>query len=125
MKANPRGAVFEKFAEKTLVSLGFKILARNFYSKRGEIDIIAQKGDIIAFVEVKARKQDSMVSGFSAVTPHKQRKIIATALWYLKTHPCDLQPRFDVFSIVTENGVVISHDYLEGAFDGEAYYRRR
>lgn len=121
MKPNPRGAVGEEYAAGILSGLGYRILARNFSSRYGEIDIIAKKGDIIAFIEVKTRKSGGMVSGFEAVTKAKQRKIIVTAMWYLKSHAFDLQPRFDVFCVEMRNGVIISHDYLEGAFDSGAY----
>ncbi len=124
MKANPLGAQGEDFAAKTLAELGYKILERNFSSKYGEVDIIATQGDILAFVEVKTRKENSMVSGVLAVTAAKQRKIIATALWYMNIHTLDLQPRFDVFSVITRGKDIISHSYLEGAFDGEAYYKK-
>ena len=46
---------------------GYKIAARNYRIKGGEIDIVAENGDYIAFVEVKARKPDSLVTGFEAV----------------------------------------------------------
>lgn len=125
MKANPKGVAGEDYAAAELEKLGYKIVCRNFHSRFGEVDIIAEKDEIIAFVEVKARKADGMVTGFEAVTAAKQRKIIATALWYLARYHSELQPRFDVFSVTTgKKGEIISHDYLEGAFDGGAYYKK-
>lgn len=121
MKANPKGAAGEEYAAGVLADLGYEIKARNFRSRYGEVDIIAQKDGVIAFVEVKSRRAGSAVSGFEAVTRGKQRKIIATAMWYLKARRCDLQPRFDVFSAVISGGGIVSHDYLEGAFDVGAY----
>ena len=50
---------------------GYEILARNFHSRYGEIDIIAKREPYIAFVEVKARTERSLVSPFEAVTPQK------------------------------------------------------
>lgn len=123
MKPNPRGAAGEEYAANILSGLGYRILARNFSSRYGEIDIIAENGGVIAFIEVKTRKSGGMVSGFEAVTKAKQRKIIVTAMWYMKTHAVDLQPRFDVFCAQTRDGAIVSHDYLEGAFDGGAYPR--
>lgn len=122
MRPNPKGAAGEDYAAKVIEGMGYKILGRNFSSRYGEVDLIASKDDIIAFIEIKTRKTGSMVSGFGAVTASKQRKIIATALWYLKARRCDMQPRFDVFSVVTKaDGEILSHDYLEGAFDSGAY----
>lgn len=118
---NNVGKMGEDYACDILFELGYEILDRNFSSKYGEIDIVARKGGVIAFVEVKTRKSGGLVSGFEAVTTNKQRKIIVTAMWYLKNHKLDLQPRFDVFCATTDGGAVVSHDYLEGAFDCGAY----
>lgn len=121
MKPNPNGVLGEDYAAGVLEDLGYEILARNFHSRFGEVDIIAQKGGIIAFIEVKTRKTGSMVPGIEAVTRSKQRKIIATAICYMRACRCNLQPRFDVFSVVTNGGAAVSHDYIEGAFDSMAY----
>lgn len=118
-----KGARGEDFAAERLTALGYRVVDRNYHSRYGEVDIIAVKGDVICFVEVKTRRGDAMVSGAQAVSRSKQRKIITTALQYLQRHPeYDLQPRFDVFSVVTAGeGKAPEYDYLMGAFDGEAY----
>lgn len=118
-RARPKGKAGEDYAAGVLKRQGYVILARNFSARFGELDIIAQKDGILAFVEVKTRRRGSMVSGFEAVTPGKMRKIILTAQRYMSAAPgvCDLQPRFDVFSVITENGTVTEHIHLEGAFD--------
>ena len=54
-----------------LTERGYNIAARNFRIRGGEIDIIAENGDYIAFVEVKSRKPGSMVGGFEAVNKRK------------------------------------------------------
>jgi len=117
-EAGKRG---EKFAEGLLRQHGCRILATNYHSRFGEVDIIAREEAFLLFVEVKTRRRGSVVSGVDAVTPAKQRKIIATALQYLQEHPHeDLQPRFDVISIETgQRGEILDHEYLMGAFDGE------
>jgi len=125
MKSNPRGKYGENFAAETLKTLGYVILERNYSSRYGEIDIIATLEDTICFVEVKARRRDAQVSGSAAVTRQKQKRIIATALMYLQRNPSGLQPRFDVFSIVTrDDRQAESYDFLTGAFDSAAYYNR-
>lgn len=113
---NSTGKIGEKFVEEILAKKGYKIKCRNFNTKYGEIDIVACDDKYIVFVEVKTRKQDSMVSPFEAVTPSKQRKIILTAQYYLLKNPVDLQPRFDVAGVVTKNKEVISLDYITNAF---------
>ena len=72
----------------------------------------------IAFVEVKARVENSLVSPFEAITPRKQRKIIATAQEYLRQHPSGLQPRFDAAAVHLQEGTVVGQEYLENAFWG-------
>jgi putative endonuclease len=124
MKPNERGKPGEDYAAEILRGLGYRLLRRNYSCRFGEIDIIAAKGDIIAFVEVKTRRPGGMVSGVEAVTPAKQRRIVAAALIWMKITDCDLQPRFDILSVVAQDGVFYGHDRLEGAFDTEAYDKK-
>ena len=70
-----RGNLGEDFAAKYLQDEGYTILERNFNTRMGEIDIIAQKGKYIAFVEVKSRADDCLYLPREAVTHSKQRKI--------------------------------------------------
>lgn len=100
---------------------GYRIIARNYRIKGGEIDIIAENGDFIAFVEVKARKPDSLVTGFEAVNKRKQGLIIRTAADYCSKHPHMLQPRFDVAEVIISEGRVQSIDYVTNAFDTTGY----
>lgn len=68
-----KGKLGESKVCEYLAERGYTISARNYRIKGGEIDIIAENGDYIAFVEVKTRKPDSMVSGFEAVDRRKRR----------------------------------------------------
>ena len=95
---------------------GYEILKRNFHSRFGEIDIIARRGPYIAFVEVKTRAQNSLVSPLEAITPAKQRKLTATALEYLRQNPSKLQPRFDAAAVCLREGCFAVEQYLENAF---------
>lgn len=117
------GASGEDYAARLLAAGGYTILARNVHSRWGEVDIIAKTRDVLCFVEVKARRRNPVVTGAEAVSRTKQRKILRTALLYMQEHPeLDLQPRFDVFTVETDGrGGILSHEHLEGAFDGEAY----
>ncbi|MBR3420262.1 MAG: YraN family protein [Oscillospiraceae bacterium] len=96
---------------------GAEILCRNFTVRGGEIDIIAQQGEYLLFVEVKTRRPGSLVSGAAAVDARKQRLIIRTAEQYLLKYPSDLQPRFDVAETECSGGMIRHITYLEGAFD--------
>ncbi|PWJ15229.1 YraN family protein [Ruminococcus flavefaciens] len=104
-----------------LIERGYKITARNYRIKGGEIDIIAENGDYIAFVEVKSRKPDSMVSGFEAVNKRKRGLIIKTAADYCCKYPNILQPRFDVAQVIIDAGKVLSIDYILNAYDTTGY----
>lgn len=96
----------------------------NFHSKYGEIDIIAKNDKYIVFVEVKTRKQFSIVSPAGAVTKSKRNKIIKTAFVYMESNIINMQPRFDVIEITTkDDGAKIkSINHIENAFCQEEEY---
>lgn len=96
---------------------GYEIIKRNFTVRGGEIDIIAEKADIIAFVEVKTRTIGSMTSAEEAVDLRKQRLIIRTAQAYLQNAAQPLQCRFDVAAVEIEGGKVKKLRYYVNAFD--------
>ncbi len=100
-----------------LVRHGYEIIKRNFTVRGGEIDIIAEKADIIAFVEVKTRTIGSMTSAEEAADLRKQRLIIRTAKAYLQNVAQPLQCRFDVATVETEGGKVKKLRYYVNAFD--------
>lgn len=100
-----------------LVRHGYEILKRNFTVKGGEIDIIAEKADIIAFVEVKTREQGSLTSAEEAVDPVKQRRIVLTAQAFCKGILEPVCCRFDVAAVEIESGRVKKLRYYVNAFD--------
>jgi len=104
-----------------LTERGYRIAARNYRIKGGEIDIIAENGDYLAFVEVKSRRPDSLVTGFEAVNKRKKGLIIKTAADYCCKHPSMLQPRFDVAQVIIQEGRVLSIDYIPNAYDTTGY----
>lgn len=99
MNIGKTGTEGEKRVANFLRKKGFAIVKRNFQSKYGEIDIIAENDEYILFVEVKTRKQDSLVSGIEAVNAFKQRRIILTANDYIAKTECEKQPRFDIAEV--------------------------
>lgn len=117
MTKSETGRLGEKFVSDYLIRYGYRIAARNYRIKGGEIDIIAENGSYIAFVEVKTRKPDSLVSGFEAVNERKRGLLIKTASDYCCKHPTSLQPRFDIAQVVVKNGTVLSIQYIANAFD--------
>lgn len=101
------GNAGEEAALRILQLRGYKILGRKFRSKFGEIDIVAQEGNILVFVEVKTRWSQEYGYPEEAVTPQKVRSIIRTAEYYKLTHPNtpDLM-RVDVVAIEAEGGKI-------------------
>ena len=99
-----KGAAGEVLAARFLRDKGYEVLAGNYHSRFGEIDIIAEDDEYIVFVEVKSREEDSYYLPREAVTADKQRRIIKTALYYIAHHPNTRQMRFDVLEIVTAKG---------------------
>lgn len=84
---------------------GFSITAANWHCRFGEIDLIAQDGTYLCFVEVKLRKSDAYGTAAACVDRRKQEKLRITAELYLAEHPTSLQPRFDVIEIDAPQGL--------------------
>jgi putative endonuclease len=83
-----------------LTRRGYAILARRYRTRYGEIDIVAEDGDTIVFVEVKARATDEFGTAAEAVTDWKQRRLASMAVDYLaRRHVTNRPCRFDVVAI--------------------------
>lgn len=87
MTTRDSGNLGERIAGEFLKKKGYKILGRNFRSKFGEIDIIAQEAGALVFVEVKTRWSKKFGAPEEAVTPWKLRSIIKTGEYYKLLHP--------------------------------------
>ncbi len=96
---------------------GCRIIRQNFRIPGGEIDIIAEAGEYLVFVEVKTRKENALSSGFDAITPRKQKLLLKTATAWLSENPTTLQPRFDVACVTMRDGKALSVQYVTNAFD--------
>lgn len=96
MKTTEIGRLGETEVCRRLEQLGYSIVKRNFCIRGGEIDIIAQNAEYLAFVEVKTRKPGSLTSGFDDVTVKKQARLIQAVAMWCAEHPTQLQPRFDI-----------------------------
>ncbi len=111
------GNIGEDAVCKFLIKNGYEILNRNYTIRGGEIDIIAKKSDIIAFVEVKSRKKDSLTTGEEAMTKSKKAHIIKTAENYLLKLSELCCCRFDVAVVQIENNRAVKLKYYVSAFD--------
>jgi len=106
----------EEIVARYLEKRGYRILARNYRSRVGEIDIVAEKDEFIAFVEVKTRNFEYF-SVASCVTRGKQRKIIKTAKHYFAAKRVDDKVgRFDVATVLFCGDGAYDVEYLENAF---------
>lgn len=117
---NVKGKLGEDYTAAYLEKIGYTIIKRNYRKPCGEIDIIATKDGIIAFVEVKSRKKGSLVSGVEAVGYKKKGRIIATADYYFAEFGIELQPRYDIAEVTVSDGTAVrvtDFSYYEDAFD--------
>ena len=107
----------ESVAVHYLKQQGYKIIAQNYRSKAGEIDIIAREKRTLVFVEVKTRRSRSFGNPKWAVTPRKQKNISMAALHYLKmTGQNNVGARFDVVSILAQGEETLI-ELVRNAFD--------
>lgn len=95
------GSDKEKMAREYLIQNGLRVLECNYRNKKGEIDIIAQDGMTLVFVEVKYRKTASLGHPEEAVNTIKMKKICNVASYYMlsKKYNSNTQCRFDVVAI--------------------------
>ena len=127
------GNLGERAAVRYLRRRGYRVIKRNYTAVGAEIDIIASKDGVTAFVEVKARNV-KYLGGYearpaSAVTPEKQRKIIRTASYFLSRYDEKTRVRFDVIEVYLEDswhGAKIKEiKHLVDAFNKNTAYSRR
>lgn len=84
---------------------GFRIVACNYRTRFGEIDIIAQNRSFLIFAEVKLRKTADFGAACEFVDARKQERLRQTALLWLEQHETALQPRFDVIEVYAPEGL--------------------
>lgn len=103
-RAERRGRVAETLAVWFLRAKGYRILARRLKPPKGggggEIDVVAARGGVLAFVEIKARPGSG--EGLAAIRPRQRQRIERAAEWFLQTHPgCAYKSiRFDALVLV-------------------------
>lgn len=100
----------EKLAVDYLTKIGYKIIATNYRNKIGEIDIIAEDGNYIVFVEVKSRMSRAFGDPLEAIGAQKQHKIMQVAQGYLmKTRQLNAPCRFDAVAVLGDKESEIRH----------------
>lgn len=103
----------EAAAAEYLVKQGYEILARNVRSAHGEIDIVARQGEVLVFVEVKARASGRFGHPEEAVTLRKQAHILSAAESYLQEHPEYDAWRVDAISVEGRPGKTAEITHFE------------
>ncbi|MDI9520073.1 MAG: YraN family protein [Bacillota bacterium] len=99
----------EDRAADYLIQRGFMILQKRFRSAHGEVDLIAKKGNVLYFVEVKYRPQSPLGSGMRSITKDKKARLISAAKAYLKDKPSKFKL---AYLEITRAGVFFSDDVL-------------
>lgn len=117
-----RGKFGEEIAERFLVAEGYHILVRNYSTRHGEIDLIAEEGSVLVFVEVKARESDEFGSPGDAVGKQKQSSLSRMAVAYVCDNGIrDRDCRFDVVEIMLGPGKSVTGiNLIRDAFDLKA-----
>ncbi len=114
------GTYGENLSLNFLINKGYKILERNYRTRYGEIDIIAQDKNEVVFVEVKLRHTSDFGMPSESVTTKKQNHIIKSALQYLKAKNLyNKNIRFDVVAIGPEQDKV---EIIRSAFNADTKY---
>lgn len=112
---NKIGNIAEDLAQDYLQRSGYEILERNWRFSRAEIDLICKKDEVLIFVEVKALS-DAKGDPQRAVTPYKQALLIDAANEYMRSIDYDWEIRFDIISVVLNEGELVEMNHYEDAF---------
>jgi putative endonuclease len=111
------GDLGERLAVQHLLAKGYRIRERNFRIREGEIDIVAEQDDLLAFIEVRCRRGQAMGTASESLTPTKQRRLVGLAEAYGQTD--DRLPerrRIDVIAVdFGPSGRLLSLEHIEGA----------
>jgi len=110
---NRRGEAAESLAADFLQRRGLTVLERNYRCRFGEIDLVARSGELLVFVEVRARTSEAFGGAAGSITATKRRRLVAAARHYLATHRADRACRFDV---VLVRGAEQQLEWLTDAF---------
>jgi putative endonuclease len=113
------GTFGERVAAAHLQAKGYRIRERNFRTREGEVDIIAEHGSTLVFVEVRTRRGDALGSPAESVTASKASHVLAVAQAYTQAHQdCPADQRIDVIAVsLAPDGRLLSLEQIEGAVD--------
>ena len=111
IKGQNAEAAAAQYIKKTL---RYKILAQNWTFKKGELDIIARDGPNTVFIEVRARQENALVSGYHSITAAKKKLLKNTAYHFLKQqNPRPQHFRFDIIEIKLSNTAITAINHYK------------
>lgn len=112
------GHASEHLAEQFLLAKGYRIIERNLRTSIGELDLVAEDGEVLVFVEVKGRTSEAFGGALEAVGYRKQAKLVKLASQYLaQRHISQKACRFDVVLVQGRAGHPGHIEHLQNAFD--------
>ena len=114
-KHNEFGEEGEQIAVDFLIKEGYNIKYRNYRYLKAEIDIIAQKGEVLAIVEVRSRSSDFLENIAETITPKKIKLMVMAADHYVVESNLDVEVRFDIITIL-KNKRKFELEHLKNAF---------
>lgn len=110
------GSHYETEAIRYLESLGYVLVLKNYFTPRGEIDLVLSRADKLYFVEVKYRSSSAYGSPREAITPKKMSHMKQAALYYIKKE-CSVYTPFAIsFMGIKRDGELLHFDFLENIF---------
>jgi len=113
-KHNEFGKQGEQLAVDFLIDSGYTIRQRNYRYLKGEVDIIAEKKDVLAIVEVKSRSSTFLENIADTITEKKIKLLVQTADYYVTEHSIDLEVRFDIITVL-KTGKEFKLNHIEDA----------
>ncbi|HLR16679.1 MAG TPA: YraN family protein [Alcanivoracaceae bacterium] len=114
------GQAAEAHVAHWLAQQGLTILQRNYHCQYGEVDIVAQHGESLVFVEVRFRHSASHGTALESVTYAKQQRLVHTALHYLHAYQVseNTRCRFDVVGVYKDTASTWHCQWIQDAFEG-------
>lgn len=114
---NDLGKKAEDLAAEFLIKSGYKILVRNFRYQKAEIDIIAEKENLIIITEVKARSTDAFMLPQEAVNKRKISLIVSAANHFIEEFNKNQEVRFDIISVLPNEKGKLIIEHIVDAFE--------
>jgi putative endonuclease len=116
------GDLGERLGVQHLLAKGYRIREQNFRVREGEIDIVAERGDMLAFVEVRCKRGDARGTAVESLTPAKQRRLVGLANAYEQAREgLPERRRIDLIAVdFGPGGRLLSLQHIEGAVSADA-----